>query len=147
MAGAALPQPGWRWAALLGFALIGPVALPAGGADRRPLELRRRSAGEPWLSTGPHSLKAALCVQGRQQLYAFCEQHHVPHRRCGKLLVATSDAERDKLNDIAKQALRNRVSDATGWVSTRRLAPFPASFIVRGRAMTPRHGSVGTFVA
>ena len=58
-----------------------------------------------------HSLKAALCVQGRQQLYAFCEQHHVPHRRCGKLLVATSDAERDKLNDIAKQALRNGVSD------------------------------------
>ena len=59
MVPAALPQPGWRWAALLGFALIGPVALPAGGADRRPLELRRRSAGEPWLSTGPHSLQAA----------------------------------------------------------------------------------------
>jgi len=56
---AALPQAGWRWAALLGFALIGPVALTAGGADRRLPELRRRSAGEPWLSTGPHSLQAA----------------------------------------------------------------------------------------
>ena len=59
MASAALPQPGWRWAALLGFALIGPVALPAGGSDRRLPELRRRSAGEPWLSTCPQSLQAA----------------------------------------------------------------------------------------
>jgi len=59
MVDAAPPQPGWRWAALLGFALIGPVALPAGGADRRLPELRRRSAGEPWLSTCPQSLQAA----------------------------------------------------------------------------------------
>jgi hypothetical protein len=57
---ARLPQqPGWRWAALLGFALIGPVALPAGGADRRLPELRRRSAGDPWLSTRRHALQAA----------------------------------------------------------------------------------------
>jgi len=59
MVAAATPQPGWRWAALLGFALIGPVALPAGGADRRLPELRRRSAGEPWISTRPQSLQAA----------------------------------------------------------------------------------------
>jgi len=59
MVAAAPPQPGWRWAALLGFALIGPVALPAGGADRRLPELRRRSAGEPWLSTRPQTLQAA----------------------------------------------------------------------------------------
>ena len=36
------------------------------------------------------SVKATMCVQGREQLYAFCEQHNVPHRRCGQLLVATS---------------------------------------------------------
>ena len=59
MVAAATPQPGWRWAALLGFALIGPVALPAGGADRRLPELRRRTAGEPWLSTRTHSLQTA----------------------------------------------------------------------------------------
>jgi len=59
MVAAATPQPGWRWAALLGFALIGPVALPAGGADRRLPELRRRSAGEPLISTRPRSLQAA----------------------------------------------------------------------------------------
>ena len=49
----------WRWGAVLAFALFAPVALPAGGADRRPLEVRRRNAGEPLLSTHCHALKAA----------------------------------------------------------------------------------------
>jgi len=48
-----------RWAALLGFALITPVGLPAGGADRRPLEVRRRCAGDPLLSTQAVALRAA----------------------------------------------------------------------------------------
>lgn len=57
------------------------------------------------------SLKARLCVQGREQLYAFCEEFGVGHRRCGKLLVATSDAEVPHLEAIARQALTNGVSD------------------------------------
>ncbi len=32
----------WRWAALLGFALLAPAALPAGGGERRQPEVRRR---------------------------------------------------------------------------------------------------------
>ena len=49
----------WRWGALLAFALIAPVGLPAGGVDRRSLELRRRSAGEPLLSIGGQALQSA----------------------------------------------------------------------------------------
>ncbi|MCP9891952.1 SH3 domain-containing protein [Cyanobium sp. Aljojuca 7D2] len=49
----------WRWAALLGFALITPVALPAGGADRRSPEVRRRNMGDPLLSTGAMALRLA----------------------------------------------------------------------------------------
>lgn len=49
----------WRWGAVLAFALFAPVALPAGGADRRQPEVRRRSAGDPLLSTSTQALQAA----------------------------------------------------------------------------------------
>jgi hypothetical protein len=54
----------WRWAALLGFALLAPVGLPAGGADRRHAELRRRESGrEPLLPVVPSQLQAAPQAQ------------------------------------------------------------------------------------
>ncbi len=42
----------WRWIWVLGFALIAPAALPAGGADWRTPELRRRQNGDPLLAEG-----------------------------------------------------------------------------------------------
>ena len=36
------------------------------------------------------SLKARLCVEGRDQMYAYCEERAIPHQRCGKLIVATN---------------------------------------------------------
>ena len=57
------------------------------------------------------SLKARLCVAGREQLYAYCESHGVAHRRCGKLIVATNAAQRAKLSQIQAQAARNGVLD------------------------------------
>lgn len=53
------------------------------------------------------SLKARLCVAGRDRLYARCERRGVPHRRCGKILVATDAAEVGKLEAIARQAAAN----------------------------------------
>jgi L-2-hydroxyglutarate oxidase LhgO len=53
------------------------------------------------------SLKAKLCVGGRDALYAYCEERSVPHKRCGKLIVATSDAQLGKLESIHAQAHAN----------------------------------------
>jgi L-2-hydroxyglutarate oxidase LhgO len=39
------------------------------------------------------SLKARLCVRGREQLYRYCESRGVPYQRCGKLIVATSESQ------------------------------------------------------
>lgn len=57
------------------------------------------------------SLKARLCVTGNPQLYAYCETHGVPHRRCGKLVVATDAAQRAELQRLEAQARANGVSD------------------------------------
>jgi L-2-hydroxyglutarate oxidase LhgO len=59
----------------------------------------------------PGSLKARLCVQGRALLYDYCQARGISHRRCGKLLVATDQAQVAQLQGIAEQALRNGVAD------------------------------------
>ena len=62
------------------------------------------------------SLKAQLCVQGKEMLYAYCTERHVPHRRCGKLVVATSPEQQKGLETIAARALANGVTDLQ-WLS------------------------------
>ena len=39
------------------------------------------------------SLKARLCVEGQRSLYKLCALHNIPHRRCGKIIVARNGAE------------------------------------------------------
>lgn len=56
------------------------------------------------------SLKARLCVAARERLYAYCAERGVPHARCGKLIVASGDAQERKLRGIHDQAVRNGVA-------------------------------------
>jgi L-2-hydroxyglutarate oxidase LhgO len=57
------------------------------------------------------SLKARLCVQGGSMLYDYCLERGINHRRCGKLIVATSSVQVDQLAAIAQRARRNDVLD------------------------------------
>lgn len=57
------------------------------------------------------SLMARMCVSGRQALYAYCRDHGIPHRNCGKLIVATTEAETGKLQAIKAHAEANGVDD------------------------------------
>jgi L-2-hydroxyglutarate oxidase LhgO len=57
------------------------------------------------------SLKAQLCVAGRHALYAYCAERGIAHRRCGKLVVATADDQRPKLEQLLAQGRANGVDD------------------------------------
>ncbi|KQT47879.1 FAD-dependent oxidoreductase [Methylobacterium sp. Leaf456] len=57
----------------------------------------------------PDSLRARHCVEGRRRLVAFCESHGVPHRLCGKLIVATREEERAAIEGIFSRGLANGV--------------------------------------
>jgi L-2-hydroxyglutarate oxidase LhgO len=59
----------------------------------------------------PSSLRATLCVRGKELLYRFCAENNVRHARCGKLLVATHESQLPKLAAIKETAERNGVSD------------------------------------
>jgi L-2-hydroxyglutarate oxidase LhgO len=58
----------------------------------------------------PGSLKARLCVRGKEMLYALCASHGVPHRNCGKLVVAQDDKETAALDTLALRAAANGVA-------------------------------------
>ncbi len=62
----------------------------------------------------PHGfLKAAFCTEGNRLLYEFCRVRDIPHKRLGKLIVATDDEECEKLASIKKHAEGNGVADLT----------------------------------
>jgi len=59
----------------------------------------------------PGSLKARLCVEGKRRLYRYLEARGLGFRRCGKVIVATSDAQTAKLDGILQTAAATGVHD------------------------------------
>jgi glycerol-3-phosphate dehydrogenase len=57
----------------------------------------------------PGSLKARHCLQGNPLTFAFCEEHHVPHRRTGKLVVAAEAGEEEALEALYNRGQQNGV--------------------------------------
>lgn len=57
----------------------------------------------------PGSLKAQLCIEGREELYRLCARHRIAHRQITKLIVATNPHERDKLEEIYRNGRENGV--------------------------------------
>ncbi|ODT85913.1 NAD(P)/FAD-dependent oxidoreductase [Phenylobacterium sp. SCN 70-31] len=85
------------------------------------------------------SLKARLCVAGRRRLYAFCDAHHVEYDRCGKLVVATTEAELPRLAAILEQARLNDVEGMTELSRDQTLALEP-ELACAGALLSPESG-------
>jgi L-2-hydroxyglutarate oxidase LhgO len=71
------------------------------------------------------SLKARACVEGRRLLYEYCVSHGVPHKRSGKLIVATDEAQVDELRKIQERAHANEVTDVVRMTRAQALALEP----------------------
>ena len=66
------------------------------------------------------SLKARLCVAGKQALYAYCAERHIPHRRTGKVIVAVAEDQIATLEGYKRQAAENGVDDLA-WIDAAEL--------------------------
>ena len=57
------------------------------------------------------SLKAKLCVKGNKMIYDFCRKYNIPHKKCGKLIVANNESEIEEINRIFLLAKKNGVKN------------------------------------
>jgi L-2-hydroxyglutarate oxidase LhgO len=78
------------------------------------------------------SLKARSCVAGKELLYEYCVAHGVPHRRSGKLIVATDEKQLSELESIQKKAHANGVTDVVWMTRAQVLALEPELSCVAG---------------
>ena len=87
------------------------------------------------------SLKARLCVEGRDQLYAYCESRNVAHRKCGKLIVSSEAAQLPELEKIAAAAARNSVDDLT-WLERTAALKLEPELRCEGALLSPSTGII-----
>lgn len=93
------------------------------------------------LHGAPGSLKAGLCVAGRPALYAYCAARGVAHRRCGKLVVATSDAQCAALAALQQRAAGHGVDDLQ-WLTRAAARALEPQLECRAALLSPSTGIV-----
>lgn len=86
-------------------------------------------------------LKARLCVEGNHLLYDFCLRHNVPHKKTGKLVVASSKADIEYLEDTFKIGSENGVPDLT-WVEGEDISSYEPNVRGERALLVPTSGVV-----
>jgi len=87
------------------------------------------------------SLKARMCVRGKQQLYQYCDRCGVSYKRIGKLIIATSDAELSRLQELLKQGQSNGVGDLVP-LTDRGIGDLEPSIVAKGALYSPSTGII-----
>src|SRR4051812_21202669 len=93
--------------------------------------------GGLYYATG--SLRAKLCVQGRRKLYAFLDKHHVTYDRCGKFVVAPTEADLPRLDAILEQGRTNDVEGLERITAAQAIAAEP-QLSCAGAIISPQSG-------
>ncbi len=105
---------------VVGGGIVGlATAMALGARGRRVLVLEKepaiarhqtgRNSGviHSGLYYRPGSLKSRLCTAGREAMYQFCARHNIPVERCGKLVVAVDERDRQRLDELYQRGLAN----------------------------------------
>lgn len=87
------------------------------------------------------SLKARLCVEGRDLLYRYCVERSIAHRRLGKLIIATSESERGVLREYCDLALANGAGPLV-WKSPGEVARLEPALRCVAAVLAPQTGIV-----
>ncbi|MEY4753607.1 MAG: hypothetical protein RJA44_1282 [Pseudomonadota bacterium] len=87
------------------------------------------------------SLKAQLCRRGRELLYAYCATRGVPHRRLGKLLVATEPGQTPKLAALQARASANGVDDLQ-WLDAAQAVALEPALRCHAALLSPSTGII-----
>jgi L-2-hydroxyglutarate oxidase LhgO len=87
------------------------------------------------------SLKAQMCVRGKELLYKYCENYRVAHERIGKIIVATSTRQFDTLRDYQRQAKENGVGELP-WLSQRDVEKLEPAVACRAAVLSPSTGII-----
>ena len=87
------------------------------------------------------SLKARTCVAGKHRLYAYCAARGIPHARCGKLIVATTEAQRTTLEGIRAKAAANGVDDLE-WLEPHAVAALEPEVYCTAALLSPSTGII-----
>jgi L-2-hydroxyglutarate oxidase LhgO len=139
---------------VIGAGVVGlAVARALAAAGREVLVLEK----EPWVGSETSSrnsevihagiyypkdsLKARLCVAGKKQLYAYCAERGIPHRRLGKLIVACNEAEIPVIEKVRERAAANGVPDLE-WVGGNALRRLEPALAAVGAYFSPSTGII-----
>ena len=87
------------------------------------------------------SLKAQLCVEGKELLYQYCEDQHIPHKRTGKIIVATNKDQLPVLKRYQELAVANGAGELT-WMESEEIGKLEPEVQCVGGVYSPTTGII-----
>ncbi len=90
----------------------------------------------------PGSLKATLCVKGKNLLWKYCDEKGIPYKTVGKLIVATNDAEVARLQDVYQRGLANDPSAGFELLDSKQIKRFEPNCVGLQAVSSPKTGIV-----
>ena len=125
------------------LALMGHEVLVLEANRSHGMETSSRNSGviHAGIYYPPGSLKALCCVRGKHLLYDYCETKHVSHDRCGKLVIAGSSRQKDRLRTLHHNAISSGVDDLV-WLEQDHISKLEPHVLASAALLSPSTGII-----